>query len=72
MNDNEIVKNSCKSKHKTSTGKASSIRKWSRQADKRRQWARREEKQARWDRKVQWPVRVTGRPLIWRGQFPSL
>ena len=60
MNVNEIVENSCESKHKTSTGKASSIRQWSRQAGKRRQWARREEEQAGWDREVQWLARVTG------------
>ena len=42
------------------------------QAGKRRQWARREEEKARWDREAQWLVRVTGRPLSRRGDFPSL
>ena len=42
------------------------------QAGKRRQWARREEEKARWDREAQWLVRVTGRPLSRREDFPSL
>ena len=42
------------------------------QAGKRRQWARREEEKARWDREAQWLVRVTGRPLSQRGNFPTL
>ena len=42
------------------------------QAGKRRRWARREEERARWDREAQWMVRVTGRPLLRRGDFPSL
>ena len=42
------------------------------QAGKRRRWARREEEKARWDREAQWMVRVTGRPLLRRGDFPTL
>ena len=42
------------------------------QAGRRRQWQRMEEERARWDREAQWLVRVTGRPLSRRGDFPSM
>ena len=41
------------------------------QAGRRRQWARQEEEKARWEREGQWLVRLTGRNLARRGDFPS-
>ena len=42
------------------------------QAGKRRQWARVEEERARLEREAQWLVKVTGRNLARRGEFPSI
>ena len=42
------------------------------QAGKRRQWARVEEERARLEREAQWLVKVTGRSLARRGEFPSI
>ena len=42
------------------------------QAGKRRQWARAEEERARLEREAQWLVKVTGKNLARRGDFPSL
>ena len=42
------------------------------QAGKRRQWAGVEEERARLEREAQWLVKVTGRNLARRGEFPSI
>ena len=42
------------------------------QAGKRRQWARVEEERARLEREAQWLVKVTGRNLAKRGEFPPI
>ena len=42
------------------------------QAGRRRQWARAEEERARQEREAQWMVKITGRNLSRRGDFPAL
>ena len=42
------------------------------QAGRRRQWARAEEERGRQEREAQWLVKITGRNLARRGDFPSL
>ena len=42
------------------------------QAGRRRQWARAEEERARQEREAQWMVKITGKNLARRGDFPTL